>query len=139
MASIFESTTKAASGNETIDGLPKGDFGDERLVAFADDLTGTIATEDHLSPPDPSMAHKLVMGTAVVLPFLGVLAALVLVWNSLAMGWLYASMVVVGWFLTATGITIGFHRLCSHRSFETYPWVRTCWMALGRFPSKARR
>ena len=101
-------------------------------AAATEDTEDRISvTEDDLYPPDAPVGHKLVMATAVVLPFLGVIAAMILAWNSIAMGWLYVSMVIVGWFLTASGITIGFHRLCSHRSFDTYRWVRAFWMALG--------
>jgi len=40
-------------------------------------------------------------------------------------------MLVGGWAITGIGITIGFHRLLSHRSFDTYPLVRAMWMAAG--------
>src|SRR5665213_780303 len=33
--------------------------------------------------------------------------------------------------LTALGITVGFHRLFVHRSFETYTWVKFIWAVLG--------
>src|SRR5205823_10853378 len=33
--------------------------------------------------------------------------------------------------LTALGITVGFHRLFTHRSFETYSWVKLVLTALG--------
>jgi len=71
------------------------------------------------------------MLTAVVLPFLGCIAAVVLSWRFGFMGWLYLAMLVGGWLLTGTGITIGFHRLLTHRSFDTYRWVRLFWMTLG--------
>ena len=56
---------------------------------------------------------------AVVLPFCAFIAACVLLWNS-AVGWtdlaIFAGMYVV----SALGITIGYHRLLTHRSFQTY-------------------
>ena len=78
-----------------------------------------------------SLTHKLIMATAVVFPFLGVIAAIVLLWQVGWMGWTYLTMMIVGWYLTGMGITIGFHRLLAHRSFDTYPWVRAGWMAMG--------
>lgn len=87
----------------------------------------------HSLPPIPptSLAHKLIMATAVGLPFLGCLVAIVLCWQFGFMGWLYLGMLIGGWLLSGTGITIGFHRLLTHRAFETYPWMRMTWMALG--------
>ena len=35
------------------------------------------------------------------------------------MGWLYVGLLIGGWFFTGSGITVGFHRLLTHRSFET--------------------
>jgi stearoyl-CoA desaturase (delta-9 desaturase) len=81
-------------------------------------------------PPSPWI-HKLVMSLAVALPFIGCIAAAALMWQWGFMGWLYVGMVVVGWLLTGFGITIGFHRLLTHRSFDTYRWARLTWMALG--------
>jgi stearoyl-CoA desaturase (delta-9 desaturase) len=71
------------------------------------------------------------MGTAVVLPFAGCIGAAALLWQWGFMGWLYVAMLVGGWLFTGLGITVGFHRLLTHRSFETYRPVKLFWMALG--------
>jgi stearoyl-CoA desaturase (delta-9 desaturase) len=81
--------------------------------------------------PDAPLVHKLIMGAAVALPFFGCLAAVLLTWQWGFMGWPYLALLVGGWLLTGSGITVGFHRLLSHRSFDTYGWVRTAWMMLG--------
>jgi len=81
--------------------------------------------------PEASFAHKLVMSLAVVLPFAGTSAAAMLLWQWGFMGWLYVGLLVGGWLLTGSGITIGFHRLLTHRSFETHRWLRLTFMALG--------
>lgn len=86
--------------------------------------------ERFVAPPAP-WQHKLIMGTAVLLPFLGFVAAVALAWRVGFMGWTYLGMLIGGWLITGLGITIGFHRLLTHRSFETYGWVRMFWMALG--------
>ncbi len=55
---------------------------------------------------------------AVVVPFIATLAAIVLLWNS----WVTAADLVIAavmYVLTAVGITVGFHRLLTHRSFQT--------------------
>ncbi len=71
------------------------------------------------------------MGSAVVLPLAGLVAAIVLLWQHGWMGWLHVTMLVAGWILTGLGITVGFHRLLSHRSFTTYRVVRAFWTAMG--------
>jgi stearoyl-CoA desaturase (Delta-9 desaturase) len=55
---------------------------------------------------------------AVVLPFAATLAAAVLLWNRLVAP---ADLAIAGvmYLLTAVGITVGFHRLLTHRSFQT--------------------
>ncbi|MDX6590014.1 MAG: hypothetical protein QOI84_1288, partial [Solirubrobacterales bacterium] len=55
---------------------------------------------------------------AVVVPFAATIVAIVLLWNSLVSP---ADLVIaaVMYLLTAAGITVGFHRLLTHRSFQT--------------------
>jgi stearoyl-CoA desaturase (Delta-9 desaturase) len=66
----------------------------------------------------------------VVVPFAGVIVAIGLLWNravdaaDLA---ILASMYVI----TAIGITVGFHRLLTHRAFQTYPWLERTFAVLG--------
>jgi stearoyl-CoA desaturase (delta-9 desaturase) len=55
---------------------------------------------------------------AVVVPFLATIAAIVLLWNSLVTPTDLAIAAVM-YLLTAVGITVGFHRLLTHRSFQT--------------------
>jgi stearoyl-CoA desaturase (delta-9 desaturase) len=66
----------------------------------------------------------------VVVPFLGVLAAIVLLWNR----WVDltdVAIMVVMYLVTAAGITVGFHRLLVHRSFQTHPWVERTFAVMG--------
>ena len=56
---------------------------------------------------------------AVVLPFLALVAALALLWNR-AVGWTDLAILVAMWLLTGFGVTIGYHRLLTHRAFQTY-------------------
>ena len=41
-------------------------------------------------------------------------------------------ILAVGYVLTGLGITVGYHRLFTHRSFETYPVVRYTFAVLGQ-------
>jgi stearoyl-CoA desaturase (Delta-9 desaturase) len=46
-------------------------------------------------------------------------------------GWTDRGLLLGMYLLTALGITVGFHRLFVHRSFETYTWVKFLWAVLG--------
>jgi stearoyl-CoA desaturase (Delta-9 desaturase) len=69
-----------------------------------------------------SRAERTANLLGVVLPFLGVLAAIVLLWNR-AVDAADIAIMVVMYVLSAVGITVGFHRLLTHRAFQTYPWM----------------
>ncbi|HWX88590.1 MAG TPA: acyl-CoA desaturase [Solirubrobacteraceae bacterium] len=67
---------------------------------------------------------------AVVLPFLGVLAGGVLLWDHF-LSPLDLAITAVMYMATAVGITVGFHRLLTHRAFQTHAWVRYTLAVLG--------
>jgi stearoyl-CoA desaturase (delta-9 desaturase) len=66
----------------------------------------------------------------VVIPFVGVLVAVVLLWNQ-AVDAVDLVLLVVLYSLTGAGVTVGFHRLLTHRSFQTFPWVERVFAVLG--------
>jgi stearoyl-CoA desaturase (delta-9 desaturase) len=68
-------------------------------------------------------AHRLFNLGIAVIPFIGVIIAIVLLWNNLVTAADLAIMVVM-YFVASIGITMGYHRLLTHRSFQTYPAVR---------------
>ena len=66
----------------------------------------------------------------VVVPFAGVLVAIVLLWNQ----WVDATNLAIMFVLyifTGVGITVGFHRLLTHRAFQTYPWLERTFAVMG--------
>jgi stearoyl-CoA desaturase (delta-9 desaturase) len=67
---------------------------------------------------------------AVVVPFLGVIAAAVLLWDRFFNARDLAIFAVM-YVATALGVTIGFHRLLTHRAFETRAWLRYTLAVLG--------
>jgi stearoyl-CoA desaturase (delta-9 desaturase) len=67
---------------------------------------------------------------AVIIPFVAVLAAIPLLWNQLV-DWTDIGIMVGVYLATAFGITIGFHRLLTHRAFETYPPIKYLFAILG--------
>jgi stearoyl-CoA desaturase (delta-9 desaturase) len=66
----------------------------------------------------------------VVVPLAGVLAAIVLLWNR-AVNVADLAILASTYLITAVGITIGFHRLLTHRAFATYPWLERSFAVLG--------
>lgn len=66
----------------------------------------------------------------VVVPFLGVIAAIVLLWNR-AVDVTDLAIMAVMYLLTAAGVTVGFHRMLTHRSFQTYKWMEILFAVLG--------
>jgi stearoyl-CoA desaturase (delta-9 desaturase) len=67
---------------------------------------------------------------AVVLPFVAFIAAVVLLWNSIV-GWTDLALLGVLYVLTGFGITIGFHRMLTHRAFQTSKPVEVIFVLLG--------
>ncbi len=78
-----------------------------------------------------SAIDRIVMTIGVVAPFLGCVAAILLAWQLGWMSWFYLGMMIGGYVITGLGITVGFHRLLTHRSFETFKWCRIFWAGLG--------
>jgi stearoyl-CoA desaturase (delta-9 desaturase) len=67
---------------------------------------------------------------AVVLPLLSLGAAVVFFWGW-GFRWTDLGILLGAYTLTALGITVGFHRLFTHRSFETYRAVEVIFAILG--------
>ena len=77
-----------------------------------------------------SRAEKAANLAGVVVPFAGTLIAVVLLWNS----WVDITdlaLLAVFYLLSAAGVTVGFHRLLTHRSFQTHPWIERTFAVLG--------
>jgi stearoyl-CoA desaturase (delta-9 desaturase) len=67
---------------------------------------------------------------AVIVPFLAFIAAILLSWNRIV-GWHDLVLLAVMYVLTGFGITVGFHRMLTHRSFQTSKTVERIFAALG--------
>src|SRR5436190_1890112 len=67
---------------------------------------------------------------AAILPFGAALAAVVLLWNRVV-GWSDLALFVFMYCVTALGVTVGYHRLLTHRAFSAPAPVRYALAALG--------
>ncbi len=63
-------------------------------------------------------------------PILATLFAIVLLWNRYV-GWADITLLFVMYLVTGLGVTIGFHRLLTHRSFKAGPILEFVLLALG--------
>jgi stearoyl-CoA desaturase (Delta-9 desaturase) len=78
-----------------------------------------------------SRTHKLVNLAGIVLPFVGLALAIGFLWDTMV-GPVELGLLAVGYVLTGIGITVGYHRHFTHRSFETYRPVRYAFAVLGQ-------
>jgi stearoyl-CoA desaturase (Delta-9 desaturase) len=74
--------------------------------------------------------HKIINLIAVPLPFVGLGLAVGLLWNR-AIGPLELTVLAVFYVLTALGVTLGFHRMFTHRAFESSKTFKAIIAVLG--------
>lgn len=77
-----------------------------------------------------SLTARIATLCAITLPFLGLIAAFFFFWGA-GFSWLDLGLLIVMYVATTLGITVGFHRLFVHRSFETTKTVRAILAILG--------
>jgi len=81
-------------------------------------------------------AHRQSLGVRVVtllgvtVPFLGLVAAIVLLWGW-GFSWVHLGLLLGMYLFTALGVTVGYHRLFTHRSFETTRPVKFALAVMG--------
>jgi stearoyl-CoA desaturase (delta-9 desaturase) len=77
-----------------------------------------------------SRKEQLALGIFIVVPFLAVAAAVPVAWGGW-LGWTDLAIMALMYWLTGHGITVGFHRLFTHRAFKTTRPMRFLWAVLG--------
>jgi stearoyl-CoA desaturase (delta-9 desaturase) len=77
-----------------------------------------------------SRSHKLGNLIGVAVPPVCLLVAIVLLWNR-AIGPLELSLMIGLYFVTALGVTLGYHRMFTHRAFESSRAFRAVMAVLG--------
>lgn len=85
---------------------------------------------DDIQPVEHETRDRIITGLVTLIPFLALFVAAWVAWNS----WLYWSDLVVFVILYAFsgfGITVGYHRLFTHRSFKTGPRTRRLFAVMG--------
>ncbi len=74
--------------------------------------------------------NKIVMLVVVVLPFLATLFAIWLLWQR-AVNWTDIVLLIAFNVLAGLGVTVGYHRMLTHRSFQPHPVVKFIFLVLG--------
>jgi stearoyl-CoA desaturase (delta-9 desaturase) len=94
-------------------------------------MTATVPTKrDDVQPVANENLDRFLTGTITVLPVLALGLVAWQVWSEL-LGWSDLIVFAVMYILTGLGITVGFHRLFTHRSFKTNRTMRFILAALG--------
>jgi stearoyl-CoA desaturase (delta-9 desaturase) len=92
--------------------------------------TKTTSNSDHEMPPFGGYWMRLLNLCAVIIPFAGFIAAITLLWG-VAFNWTYLGLLLGMYLVSALGITVGFHRLFTHRSFTTPRFVTAILVVCG--------
>ena len=77
-----------------------------------------------------SALHRWFNLAGVLLPFIGFVLAVVLLWNKLV-DWSDLAVMLIMYVISGYGVTLGFHRLLTHRSFQTFKPVEYTFAILG--------
>jgi stearoyl-CoA desaturase (delta-9 desaturase) len=79
---------------------------------------------------EKSLGVKIAVLVVVLLPFIGTIYAMTMLWQSYV-GALDVSLMLIFYVLSGLGITVGFHRMLTHKSFETSRPVKAILMIMG--------
>src|SRR5258707_239262 len=105
------------------------------VVIHPSSIRSPAAADPGSSPNDPahspeldavvpiSLTVRLVTLFGVIVPFLGLAAAVSLLWGW-GFSWVPLGLLIGMYVAPALGVTVGFHRLFTHRSFETNAVVK---------------
>src|SRR4051794_6833590 len=96
-----------------------------KLPSAARSITFMEQTE-----PKTSFGYKVAVLIVVVVPFLATIYAINLLWQRFVTP-LDVGLMLGLYLVSGLGITIGYHRLLTHRSFETNPFLRSLFLIMG--------
>ena len=85
---------------------------------------------DDIEPVAHETLDRFATGTVSVVPFLALGVVCWQVWASL-LHWSDIAVFAILYVLTGLGVTVGFHRLFTHRSFATKSWLRGVFAVCG--------
>jgi stearoyl-CoA desaturase (Delta-9 desaturase) len=87
-------------------------------------------TEGEFDRVEHPIVDRVATAVMTLVPALALVWAVQRAWGG-SLHWQDLVVFAITYFLTGIGVTVGLHRLLTHRSFATYPWVRGVLAALG--------
>ena len=102
----------------------------ERTNSTLQTPTDEVATTDEVVISGAGWGQKAVMLTITLIPFVGFVVAVGLLWNT-AVGWTDLLLLVSLYLLCGFGITIGFHRMLTHSAFVAVRPLKAALLILG--------
>ena len=87
-------------------------------------------TDGEFDPVAHPIVDRVATGVMTVVPALALVWAVLSAWGG-SLRWPDVVVFAITYLLTGIGVTVGFHRLLTHRSFATYPLARGALAALG--------
>src|SRR2546421_11193497 len=76
------------------------------------------------------LLQRFIVLVIVIVPFLATVLAIVLLWKR-AVHWSDLVLLATMYSLVAFGVTVGYHRMLTHRSFRSHPLVKCFLLILG--------
>lgn len=86
-------------------------------------------TSESLNPRS-SVAEQIATLAAVIMPFVGLIVAICMLWGW-GITWVELVVLIGMYLATGFGITVGYHRLVTHKAFETFGPVKFVLAVLG--------
>ena len=83
-----------------------------------------------IQPVEHETRDRIITGTLTVVPFLLLGFAIYHAWSH-TLKWHDLVVFAIVYVPCTLGITVGFHRMLTHRAFKTYAWVRALFAGLG--------
>jgi stearoyl-CoA desaturase (Delta-9 desaturase) len=106
------------------------DAGATEAEALASEAPQRRSLADAVQPVKHENVDRFITGLVTVVPFLLLGLAAWQLWNQ-ALHWHDLTIFALIYLPTGVGVTVGFHRLFTHRSFKTSPALRGVFAALG--------
>ena len=111
-------------------GPPAAELLDRPPVSDAEQPHAEGPTPEEIQVPVLENVDRAITGLITGVPPLLLVLAGWRLWNH-ELRWRDVAIFAVLYSATALGVTVGFHRLLTHRSFKTYPWLRGLLAVLG--------
>lgn len=114
-----------------------GSEGMQPVASTSEAARPVAGVSDYTARNRDGLPLRIATLLTVVVPFAALFVAVYLLWNE-AVSWLDLALMALMHVIATMGVTVGFHRLLTHRSFQTYPAVRGTLAALGSLAIEGR-